>query len=291
MRNQIYPTDLKYRQHRNLKKKHLKTLGTQYEALIHENLDTIESRLKMCQQSGGEILDLSNLSLTELPQIPNGIKSLFLDNNLLVTLPDLDHLKNLEIMDCTCNRLITFGKLPISLSELMCRNNKLIRLPVLNQLEKLDVSHNQLKQIPKMIKLKILVCNDCGLRELPMLPELRKLTCNNNKITRLESYHQLTDLVCVKNRLTKIPVMSKLQELVCDENKVRIIPNLESLQFLSCIHNPLDKLTHHLRHLKELTCDFRSVKLDRKYKLIKATRSSKFMKFIFETNHLEDEGV
>ena len=89
-------------------------------------------------------LNLSNLDLEVLPELPKGLRILYCHNNNLKSLPD---------------------PLPNNLTTLNCSNNKLKTLP----------------QLP--IELTTLVCTQNQLRSLPQLPEgLKVLTCNNNEI-------------------------------------------------------------------------------------------------------------
>lgn len=112
-----------------------------------------------------ERLDLSNLKLTELPELPNGIKYLDCSNNYLTSLSDT---------------------LPISLVYLNCNNNRLTSLPVTlpSRLWFLDCSNNRLRSLPKSLPahLEDLKCDHNRLIYLPAkLPSrLQVLDCSYN---------------------------------------------------------------------------------------------------------------
>lgn len=76
-----------------------------------------------------KVLDLSNLGLTSLPELPVGLKWLGCQNNCLTRLPELP--VGLGVLYCHNNQLKTLPELPVSLNTLYCHNNQLTTLPEL----------------------------------------------------------------------------------------------------------------------------------------------------------------
>lgn len=103
-----------------------------------------------------------------LNSLPDDIKSIDVSEHNLNYLPSLSRFKNLEILYCSRNNLISLPPLPENLKRLFCNTNKLISLPPL----------------PK--KLEILYCFYNQLTSLPSLnEELEELYCENNPISEI----------------------------------------------------------------------------------------------------------
>ena len=58
----------------------------------------------------GKILNLSDLDITELPELPQTLKILYCSNNQLTELPELP--QTLEILNCYNNQLKELPELP-----------------------------------------------------------------------------------------------------------------------------------------------------------------------------------
>ena len=71
----------------------------------------------------GKTLNLNNLSLTELPELPKGLERLYCGNNQLTKLPELP--PTLEYLYCYNNQLTELPELPPILKYLYCDNNQL----------------------------------------------------------------------------------------------------------------------------------------------------------------------
>jgi len=147
------------------------------------------------------ILDFANMSLKNLPEIPDNIKKLYVYNNQLTFLPKLP--ENLEELYCGNNQIEILPTLPNSLVVIYCESNNINALP----------------SLPK--NLKILFCENNKLVSLPKLPpNLNLLYCVNNNIISLpELPKHLKVLVCNKNKLTFIPIIpDTIAVLLIDDN-------------------------------------------------------------------------
>jgi hypothetical protein len=108
-------------------------------------------------------LDLSNLGLTSLPELPD----------------------NLEILNCGYNKLTNLQHLPDTLLELYCSMNKLTSLPTLPKgLQKLVCYENQLTRLPDLPDTLVFLNFETNrITSLPTLPNnLEHLVCHNNPI-------------------------------------------------------------------------------------------------------------
>lgn len=128
-----------------------------------------------------ELLDLSNLGLTELPPLPASLTGLLCDNNKLTKLPDLP--PGLTSLWCSQNELTELPMCPATLTYLNCSNNQLTKLPALSAgIRKLDCSTNKLIELPLFpTRLRILKCSNNKLERLPSFPDtIRTIECYNN---------------------------------------------------------------------------------------------------------------
>ena len=132
----ITKNDLKYKKLRNLDKSKISNLDKNNDNYDKEldklfennNFDTIEYRIEECVKDGKKILDLKYLELKDFPKLSHdlirSIEELYISNNELEYLPDIDNFINLKILDIAENKLRKIGKLPPKLIELCCFENK-----------------------------------------------------------------------------------------------------------------------------------------------------------------------
>jgi len=143
------------------------------------------------------VLDLSCLSLEELPPIPETVEVLRVGVNRLTTLPPLP--PNLRTLSCGINCLTSLPSLPDSLENLYLEGNRITALPPL----------------PK--RLIELSCRANLITELPdtLPPGLTLLSCGENRITRLpfELPHSLVEIEAAGNDLICVPELSSHQHL------------------------------------------------------------------------------
>jgi len=117
-------------------------------------------------------LDLSRLGLTELPELPAGLTTLYCDGNKLVSLPDTLP-AGITAIDCSYNRLTRLpDTLPAGLKKLYCYNNQLTTLPdtLPRGLKELYCSRNRLTRISDTLPAGLTEF-DCARNQLTTLPE------------------------------------------------------------------------------------------------------------------------
>lgn len=179
-------------------------------------------RIRNCVD--GEV-DLSQLGLTELPPLPEGIVHL----------------------TCSFNKLTSLPELPQSLRSLYCGYNQLTSLPPLPSLDYLHCQLNQLTSLPTLPPfLLTLLCHTNRLTSLPLLPStLDILRCGNNQLTSLPTLPPIMFAIsCYCNPLTALPTLPlELEELSCHSCTLTSLPLLPSnLRKLNCLGNPLETL-------------------------------------------------
>ncbi|MGR6442572.1 hypothetical protein ACU5VG_12995 [Escherichia coli] len=183
---------------------------------------------RACNRASALELELANLMLTSLPELPAGLEKLDVSGNQLCSLPVLP--AGLEKLDVSGNQLCSLPVLPTGLEELYVRRNLLDSLPVLpDGLKKLDVSRNRL----------------CSL---PVLPAgLKHLNVGGNNLfmsTGLELPTGLEELDVRRNWLDSLPVLPDgLKHLYVCKNHLCSLPVLPAgLVMLDVSNNQLSGL-------------------------------------------------
>jgi Leucine-rich repeat (LRR) protein len=154
-----------------------------------------ERLLKTISEMRGGKLDLDNLNIVSLPELPYGLRKLSCCYTGLTTLPTLpDTLEDLQCcntpltslpelppnllyLDIDTTQLITLPKLPRSLRALFIYNTPLVSLPVLPQfLETFICSSTAITEIPDIPRFlcNLVVINCPNLRIEPELGETIK---------------------------------------------------------------------------------------------------------------------
>lgn len=164
-------------------------------------------KLKDCVINKSGDLELSDLHLTSLPNLPGELASLNISQNCLTFLPELP--SSLTTLNTTENLLTSLPQLPAGLTELKIGSNKVLELPPLPaSLITLDASCNQLYCLPDLpASLRTLKVSDNKLSALPpRLPSLNLLDVSDNDLKALPPLpNSLTCLDANNNYLKNIP--------------------------------------------------------------------------------------
>ncbi|EGO9199663.1 hypothetical protein DVV75_002408 [Escherichia coli] len=161
--------------------------------------------------AGLEKLDVSGNQLCSLPVLPTGLEELYVRRNLLDSLPVLpDGLKKLDV---SRNRLCSLPVLPAGLKHLNVGGNNLFMstgLELPTGLEELDVRRNWLDSLPVLPDgLKHLYVCKNHLCSLPVLPaSLEKLDVSRNRLCSLPVLPAgLVMLDVSNNQLSGLPAL------------------------------------------------------------------------------------
>ena len=173
-----------------------------YTSGLQHMIELLETKIERSKKTGK--LDVSNIDLISLPELPDNLTHLYCSNNNLTSLPKLPD--NLVELDCSNNQLTNLPTLPDTLVELYCNNNQLTTLPALPDiLVELNYYYNL---------------------TLAVLPDtLVELDCSNNQLTTLPALPDtLVELDCSNNQLTTLPALpDELVILSCNDNPFNII--------------------------------------------------------------------
>ncbi|EGO5221109.1 hypothetical protein IUD35_000567 [Escherichia coli] len=200
---------------------------------------------RACNRASALELELANLMLTSLPELPAGLEKLDVSGNQLCSLPVLP--TGLEELYVRRNLLDSLPVLPAGLKKLDVSRNRLCSLPVLpTGLVMLDVSNNQLSGLPALPAG--LVTLDVRFNLMSSLPELpgymRTLNVSNNQLIHLPVLPvRLKVLDVSNNQLTSLPdrLPSGLEMLnVCWNNltsKPSLPPSRPNAWYFGCTIN------------------------------------------------------
>ena len=300
----ITKNDLKYKKLRKLDKSKISNLNKNNEYYDIEldkqfndnnnNFDTIEFRIEECIKEGKKILDLKHLELKEFPKLPNDIiqnlEELYISNNDIEILPDIDYFKNLIILDIAENKLTKIGKLPPKLIELCCFENNLTDISSIKDcrvLKILYISNNKicdLQILEDHQTLEILIANFNNITDIPRnIIYLKKIQIKNNKIKKIKSYPNLIYLDCRHNNIEELEEQDNLQDLILSyNNSINTIPNMHKLKYLEIVNTNIEKIGY-MKNLTELICMSDKVKyISSKYKVEKTIHhNSKYLNLFF----------
>ncbi len=215
------------------------------EAIQRINTWIEETNLSGYTNLSLDLLDLSNLGLTELPS--------------------LALLDNLQVLNCSGNQLTSLSSLPNSLQSLDCSHNNLTSLSSslcsLTNLQFLYCNNNEqltsLSSLPNSL-LVLYCCDNKRLTSLSLPNSLHELYCyRNNQLTSLSDILpiNLQQLHCCDNiQLTSIGLLpNNLHVLDCRNNQLTSLLNLpDNLSFLSCNDNQLTSLPNLPKNILQL---------------------------------------
>jgi Leucine-rich repeat (LRR) protein len=153
-----------------------------------------EVQERVNEQRGSNILDLSNLGLTELPPISEDVNILYCNNNLLESIPD-NLPSSIQIAMFNNNRISSITEfLPDSINNLHLDTNYITSLPqhLPANLMLLDIDKNQLTELNTSFpnRMEILCVSENQLSVLPEnLPDsLQILFYYGNSISSLPQH-------------------------------------------------------------------------------------------------------
>lgn len=185
---------------------------------------------RACNRASALELELANLMLTSLPELPAGLKHLNVGGNNLFMSTGLELPTGLEELDVRRNGLDSLPILPAGLKHLYLCKNHLCSLPVLPaSLEKLDVSRNRLCSLPVLpTGLVMLDVSNNQLSGLPALPAgLVTLDVRFNLMSSLpELPGYMRTLNVSNNQLIHLPVLPvRLKVLDVSNNQLTSLPD------------------------------------------------------------------
>ena len=245
----------------------------------------MSDRIKSCDK----YLDLSNCDLKEIPKdIPVHVEYLFLSDNKITHINNIDHLTNLISIDFSSNRLVKLENIPEQVQEISARNNKLQDISIIRELKdlkRLDVSYNLINIIPTNYAESI-VADYNKVNKLEYMPFVSSLSCSFNLLENItgDNLPVVSEFDCSNNNIKYIRGFNCLELLHCSCNMLEEIKNMNRLKYLDCTDNNI-KYIEYFSTLEELVCSYnKEMRISRKYK-VKNTHHCKNYILITLNNH------
>ena len=110
-------------------------------------------------------------------------------------------------------------------------------------INEINISYNNIVELPVIHSLIKLKCNNCRLMNLENYPKLKYLECANNYLSELPEYKNLTYLDCSNNMISNINHLQSLKKIICSDNPIQSI-NLKELISLKADNCPIITLHH-----------------------------------------------
>lgn len=268
---EIYERDLKFRHKRdlNIDKIILTNISKDNYSIDH---DSIGYRIKECEDSGFTMLDLSEMYLETIPDLPQeiskNVKNLFLSNNKFKGVLNLCIFKSLEVVDFSHNLVETF-KYGEGVEEICCKDNSLKSFDIKNSLKRLDCSKNLLTtlNLNSNSNLNILICSENSIEHIGDCPSLIKLVCNNNPIKTIGKMNNLKNLDIGHTLINDINNFDNLENLYCNNTLITVLPTFKNLKELDVIGSNI-AIIEYMQNLKYIICEITKTKsISNKYNI------------------------
>ena len=196
---------------------------------MRENIEEANLRIRECIEERTTELDLSELGLRDLDELPElkdctHLKVLFLRDNKITDLVALTWLVNLQSLDLEANQIHDISPLSrlANLQTLFLDNNQVSDLTPLSELVALESLYlsmnriNDLSPLSKLIDLESLGANSNQLIELSPLEalvQLQFLELVNNQISNLSPLRGLCNLQYLNLNTNEIDDVSPISDL------------------------------------------------------------------------------
>jgi protein phosphatase 1 regulatory subunit 7 len=206
-------------------------------------------------------LDLAFNQIKKIENIPKAkIEKLYLNENKIHQIENLNHLKDLKLLELGSNKIKKIENLQenLNLEQLWIGRNKIRKIENLNsliQLKTLSIQDNLLTKIDQLndlINLRELYLSENGIQTIENLEKLnlQTLDLSENKISKIENVKHFQELeeFWVFKRFTKNhQCSSNLIEKISDLQELSECKSLTSVYFE---RNPMSKDVQYKRKLQ-----------------------------------------
>jgi hypothetical protein len=247
----IYENDLKFKKSRNID---ILSDNNEFDTddlkdRLHLDYDTLEYRLKELVKNNNTSLDLSNIGLINnllntLPINYSQIKYLFLNENKLEGILDLNKFINLEVVDIEFNSISELI-LPFNVKELVISNNKLNKLPNNINPIRIKANHNNINILPQSYSnLELAELSYNNIIQIDNFNNLKRLIIDSNPLDIISNLNKLTYLDVSDTNKVKLENLPSITHLVLNSCKLDILPNFETLEMIETINTPIVRLQY-----------------------------------------------
>ena len=191
--------------------------------------DKIKLRLEIFKNENYDNLDLSKLNNKLVNKVlkskifienKSKIKHLFINESKINSLENLLLCENLETLDISDNELLELPIIGKKIKELNLNNNKIKDINILEKFNNLEILDS---------------CNN-NLKYLPRLDNCKIINIDNNNVDNMYHYYP------------------KLEKFYANNNKLKEIKNIPNLEYLEISNNNINKISD-FDKLKEIVCN------------------------------------
>jgi hypothetical protein len=195
-------------------------------------------------QSSDDTIDLKNMNLYELPELPSYITKLNISGNFLTKLDNLP--ANLKILDASNNRIENIT-LPNKISMVNLTYNNLTSINIPRSVKQISLAYNCFEEMPEFPEMVWHVdISHNKIKTISHLPDSMKgIAFSSNQVEKIDKIPLFMEvLYCDNNKLTSLPELPGcLTQLNCSGNDIKELPELPGhLIVLDCEENEIDKL-------------------------------------------------
>lgn len=230
----VYRNDLKYKSLQNIDPSRAIWQDKDVENDFNKDTDSLDYRIQMCRQEKYDNIDLARLNQQIITDFfesdfykrhKSDIIHLFMSYSKIHTIPSLSDMTSLETLDISHNEITEIPELPPSITEVIAHDNKLTHFTnSAPNLLRLDLSNNKINKLGEYNKLQ-------------------KLYINNNKLYNLYcTYPNMRELVCCNNPISQLPDMPLLSHLECSDTSIHQIFDFMNLRSIISNRSSLSKI-------------------------------------------------
>lgn len=190
-----------------------------------------------------QTLDVSCNKLRELPNLPQTLEELIVDNNRLTQITN--HLPNLLRLNCD-NNMIERIRFSSKLERIHAKNNPISDIPSLKHLYFLDVSTSKVVHINSFPKLKHLDVSYTNVSAVKELESLEHLQCNFSGVTEITELPKIQTIEMVETNVNCIPYMPSLCRLTYTDAKKIKLSNRYMIRTIKKNKNNINELVFSL---------------------------------------------
>jgi hypothetical protein len=185
-------------------------------------------------------LDLSCNELKDLPELPESLEELIVNDNRLTRIAnDLPGLKRFNGK----NNMIASFNYSNSLESIYLSNNPINYIPSLSNIYYLDISTTEIKNLHHCPDLKYLDCSYTELQVLPELKLLEYLQCNESQISDIGTLPNLRSLEMINTNITRVSYMKNLGTLIYHHDNKFGISTQYKIQYVKKNKNNITEIT------------------------------------------------
>ena len=112
----------------------------------------------------------------------------------------------------------------------------------IDQIYKMDISENQIQELPSFPKIQSLICRRNLLTSLPLMPNVVYIDASHNLIQSTNPYPCLREMYINNNLIHRIERIPNCNILFAVNNQLNSLPTMYDIKSLIILGNPIDDI-------------------------------------------------